>query len=71
MPIVKPPVTVVLAPPDNLTILCSIDKPPKDLSKDSLVKAWTSQTINLGNCNKQVKGIKEWKQKVLEVKGVK
>lgn len=58
---VKPsPKLPPIAPPSNLTAQCVIDKPPTDLTTPTLVKAWTSQTINDGDCNKKVTGLKEW-----------
>jgi len=43
-----------------------MDKPPSDLSKPTLVKAWISQTSNLGDCNTQLQGIRIWKQTMLK-----
>lgn len=56
----------MIAPPDSLLIPCTIDKPPSDLSKPNLVKAWISQTTNLGDCNEQLQGIRTWKRNILE-----
>ncbi len=55
---------IVTVPPDTLLIECPINPPPDNLEKDSLVKAWNSQTANLGACNNQIEGIKEWKKEV-------
>ena len=83
--IVKPPKTVVLAPPSALTEDCKVDAPPalKISSKNSdspdqlikmlvdnihvLVKAWNSQTLNVGNCNKDKKGIRDWKTQTTSI----
>lgn len=54
------------APPSNLTTECTIDKPPTDLSKDSLVKAWDSQTMNVGDCNNKNAALRDWANKVIK-----
>lgn len=66
---VQPTKATVLAPPDSLLINCVIDRPPPDTMTDTMVKAWVSQTINLGNCNVTKEELRQWKEKTLKVSG--
>lgn len=74
MHIVKPAPTQQQSavPPDSLLLDCKVDQPPEltgfpQLDEVILVKAWISQTLNLGICNVDKKGSREWKQKVQKI----
>ena len=50
-----------------LLIPCDINPPPSSLDKDVLIKAWVVQTSNLGACNEQLQGIREWNERMSSV----
>ena len=52
-----------IVPPSSLMLECKIDEPPLDVSPDVMTGAWISQTKNLINCNNEIKGMKDWKEK--------
>lgn len=62
---------VVIYPSDSLLVDCSFDSPPKLTGKDSndkviLASAWASQTDKLGECNKKLKFLQQWKKVQIE-----
>ena len=60
------------APPDSLILDCPIDEPPSltgfyELDVPIMVKAWISQTLNLGICNVDKQGLREWKENLKKI----
>lgn len=62
--------TVTLSPQDNLLQDCPVEPPPKKdlfvaMSKDEKIEAlsgaYNQQTVNVGLCNKDKKGLRTWK----------
>lgn len=67
--------TFVLAPQDNLLQDCPVEPPPKrdsfiamtkDEKIDALSGAYNQQTVNVGLCNKDKKGLRTWKAEELK-----
>ena len=53
--------TILVAPSDALLLDCPISPPPTKITKQSLVNAYSQQTLNIKKCNQDKALLREWK----------
>lgn len=59
--------TVVVAPQDSWLLDCPVEKPPTEIEKKAMTKAYIKQTYNLHSCNADKQALREWKRETLKL----